>query len=158
METETTTGVEEVRRFVERFALLLADAGWPRMPARVFACLLADEEGRLTARELSERLGASPAAISGAVRYLVQLGLVSRGREPGARVDHYLVDDDVWYESFVQRSNTLRRWQDGLAEGVELLGRGSAAGRRLAESQAFFAFLDDELDGIMARWRARQSG
>src|SRR6185436_10524901 len=66
--------------FVERFALLLDEAGMPRMPARVFAAILADDGGRLTARELAERLSVSPAAISGAVRYLTQAGMIERGR------------------------------------------------------------------------------
>ena len=60
-------------RFVEDFALLLVDAGVPRMPARVFACVLADDAGALTAGELAERLQVSPAAISGAVRWLTQM-------------------------------------------------------------------------------------
>jgi DNA-binding transcriptional regulator GbsR (MarR family) len=147
-----------VRRFVERFALLLTDAGWPRMPARVFACLLAAEEGRLTAGELASRLGVSAAAVSGAVRYLVQLGLITRDREPGVRSDHYHVDDGVWQETWMQRSSQLRRWQDGLAEGIELVGADSAAGRRLADTRAFFAFVEDEMGGLMQRWRERRGG
>jgi DNA-binding transcriptional regulator GbsR (MarR family) len=61
-----------VGRFVERFAAILEDSGVPRMPARVFVGLLATDSGSLTAAELAERLQASPAAISGAVRYLAQ--------------------------------------------------------------------------------------
>ena len=40
---------DAVARFVERFAGGLADAGMPRMPARVFVALLATDSGRLTA-------------------------------------------------------------------------------------------------------------
>jgi DNA-binding transcriptional regulator GbsR (MarR family) len=145
-----------VRRYVERFALLLTDAGWPRMPARVFACLLADDEGRLTAGELASRLGVSPAGVSGAVRYLLQLGLVTRDREPGVRSDHYHVDDDVWQESWMQQTGRLHRWQEGLTEGIDLLGADSAAGRRLEETRDFFAFLESEMDGMMQRWRQRR--
>ena len=75
---------EAVRRFIERFALNLTEAGMARMPARVFATVLVAEDGRRTAAELADQLGVSPAAISGAVRYLTQLRLVSRGREPGS--------------------------------------------------------------------------
>ena len=156
VETDARPDAAAVRRYVERFALLLTDAGWPRMPARVFACLLADDSGRLTAGELASRLGVSPAAVSGAVRYLLQLGLITRDREPGVRSDHYHVDDDVWQESWMQQTGRLRRWQDGLSEGIELLGAGSAAGRRLEESREFFAFLESEMDGMMERWRKRR--
>jgi hypothetical protein len=65
-----TVDADALARFVERFAVVLTEAGWPRMPARVFACLLADERGELTARELVDRLTVSPAAISGAGRRL----------------------------------------------------------------------------------------
>ena len=76
---------DAVRRFIERLASVLADAGFPRMPARVFAALLASEPGRLNAAELAELLQVSPAAVSGSVRYLSQVGLVSRESEPGSR-------------------------------------------------------------------------
>jgi DNA-binding transcriptional regulator GbsR (MarR family) len=162
---QATTGVaagvadaDAVARFVERFALLLTDAGWPRMAARLFASLLADEDGRLTARELATRLRVSPAAISGAVRYLAQVGLVIRDREPGARLDHYRLGDDVWYESFLHQTAQLRRWEEELAEGVDRVGAGSAAGHRLEESRAFFEFLREELPAMMQRWRDRQHG
>lgn len=145
-----------LRRFVERFALELTESGWPRMPARVFACLLADDDGRLTARELAARLQVSPAAISGAVRYLIQVGLLRREREPGSRSDHYRIVTDTWYESLVQRNELLVRWGEAFAEGVELLGSDAPAGRRMQESREFFAFLHDELEEMMERWRERK--
>jgi DNA-binding transcriptional regulator GbsR (MarR family) len=148
---------DALARFVERFAVVLTEAGWPRMPARVFACLLADERGELTARQLAARLRVSPAAISGAVRYLQQISLVTRAREPGARTDHYRLEDNVWYESIVHRTAELRRWEDGLAAGVEVVGASTAAGHRLEESRAFFAFLRGELPRLLERWRAQQA-
>ena len=47
----------DVERFVERFALLLAEAGLGRMPARVFGALLVTEDGKLTAGELPTPFG-----------------------------------------------------------------------------------------------------
>jgi len=83
------------------------------MPARVFACVLADDSGKLTAQELASRLQVSPAAVSGAVRYL-----------PQARL---------------------------------LLGEDRPAGRRLRETQEFFAFLRQELPLMMDRWHASRA-
>ena len=57
------------------------------MPARVFAALLFCDAGGLTSAELTELRSVSPAAISGAVRYLSQLGFISRDRKPGSRRD-----------------------------------------------------------------------
>lgn len=130
---------DDVRRFVERFAVLLTGAGWPRMPARVFACVLSDGSDGLTAGDLARSLGVSPAAVSGAVRYLENLGLLVRDRNPGSRSDHFTVDDGVWYETFLTRTRQLRRWQDGLADGVQAVGADTPAGRRLDRSRDFFA-------------------
>jgi DNA-binding transcriptional regulator GbsR (MarR family) len=141
-------------RFVEDFALLLVDAGVPRMPARVFACVLADNAGALTAGDLAERLRVSPAAISGAVRWLTQMHLLTRAREPGARRDHYRMRDDQWYEATVFKTAALRRFEDVLAEGVALLGADTPAGRRLEETQEFFAFFRAELPALLERFRA----
>jgi DNA-binding transcriptional regulator GbsR (MarR family) len=152
-------GHQNLRRFVERWALLLTEAGMPRMPARVFACVMAEDEGRLTARDLAERLDVSPAAVSGAVRYLVQAGMLEREREPGSRRDHYKLHNDLWYEMYAYRGAMLLRWEQAMAEGVELLGGPARpAGRRLEETREFFAFLRDELPAMMERWRARKQG
>ena len=94
---ETTRDDGEVKAFIERFASVLAETGWQRMAGRVFAALLVADSGRRTVAELSEILNASPAAISGAVRYLEQLALASRERDPGTRRDVYRVDSDMWY-------------------------------------------------------------
>src|SRR3954466_1525696 len=92
-----------VNRFIETFASAFVDAGVPRMPSRVFAAILASDAGRLTAAELAEQLQASPAAISGAVRYLIQVSLIVRERDPGSRRDVYAVGDDGWYEAIGRR-------------------------------------------------------
>jgi DNA-binding transcriptional regulator GbsR (MarR family) len=147
---------EAVRRFVERFALNLTEAGMPRMPARVFATVLVAEDGRRTAAELADQLGVSPAAISGAVRYLTGLRLLSREREPGERVDHYRVTSDTWYEAIARRDEMVARWLQDLADGVKAVGPDTAAGARLEETRAFFAYLLQEVPRLLERWRARR--
>lgn len=148
---------QAVARFIESFAAALVDGGVPRMPARVFATLLAEDSGRLTAAELAERLQVSPAAISGAVRYLMQVHLISREREPGGRRDHYRLLNDVWYEATVNREPLLRRWERQAAEGVEVLGSGTPAGARMADTLEFFSFLRREMPLLIARWHATRT-
>ena len=147
---------EELGRFVERFALLLVDSGVPRMPARVFGSLLIAEEGKRTAGELAELLMVSPAAISGAVRYLTQVGLIVRARDPGERRDHYEVTDDLWYEAYAHREKQLEQWALLMGEGAKIVGTDSKVGGRLDQSRQFFEFLRDELPGLMRRWREYQ--
>jgi len=145
-----------VLRFIERFAASLSDAGFARMPARVFVALLATDSGRLTAAQLGELLGVSPGAISGAVRHLIQLNLASRERVPGSRSDHYRVHDDVWHAAILRRDQMLHRWGVSVREGVAALGPDTPAGERLADTLAFFEFLEQELPLILERWRARR--
>ncbi len=140
-------------RFVERFSAVLVEGGMPRMPARAFAVLLASDAGQMTAAELAEALQASPAAVSGAVRYLVQTSLVERAREAGSRRDLYRLGDDPWYEAIYRREPLLERWQKALREGVDALGADSPAGARLKDSADFFAFLQQELPALLARYR-----
>jgi DNA-binding transcriptional regulator GbsR (MarR family) len=148
---------DAVRRFVERFGVLLAEAGMARTAARVFACVLVEDSGRLTAAELAERLHVSPAAISGAVRYLTQTRLVVRAREPGERRDHYAVHSDVWTDMYATRMGMLSQWEQAMAEGVELLGTERPAGRRLEETREFFAFLQSEVPGMIRRWEEHKA-
>jgi DNA-binding transcriptional regulator GbsR (MarR family) len=146
-----------VSRFVERFAQVMVEAGMPRIASRIFVALVATDSGRLTAAELADQLQASPAAISGGVRYLAQVNLVSREREPGSRRDHYRVDNDVWYQTIAQRDQLLERWTDNLREGAEVLGADTPAGARLAETVEFFEFLQKELADMTERWRKHRA-
>jgi DNA-binding transcriptional regulator GbsR (MarR family) len=147
---------EAVRRFIERFGAVLVDAGFAPMAARVFAALLTTDSGQLTGAELRTILSASAAAISGAVRYLMQLGLVRKEREPGSRRDVYHVVSDIWYEAAVRRDQVLSRWVSTASEGIEVLGSQTPAGQRMAESVDFFIFLQQEMPLVLERWRAHQ--
>jgi DNA-binding transcriptional regulator GbsR (MarR family) len=143
--------------FVERFASALTESGFPRMPARVFAALLGTDSGRLTVAELVQMLHVSPAAISGAVRYLVQVNLASREVEPGSRCERYRVQSEVWYEAMARKDQVLERCERSLREGIEVIGRGTPAGARIAETLEFFEFIQTELPAMLERWRARKT-
>jgi DNA-binding transcriptional regulator GbsR (MarR family) len=145
---------QAVLRFVEQFALILVESGMPRMPSRVFAYVLADDAERYTARELADGLRVSPAAISGAVRYLLQAGLLAKEREPGSRADHYRVyDDDIWYNITQQRLPLLKRYEEILTEGVEMLDEARPGGRRVRETLEYIRFTRVEMAELAERWR-----
>ncbi|MEU3061914.1 MarR family transcriptional regulator [Streptomyces subrutilus] len=147
---------EAVSRFVERFAAQLNEAGMQRMAARVFAQLLASDGGAMTSAELGEALRISPAAVSGAVAYLTQVNMVSREREPGSRRDRYVLHNELWYETFTRRDQILTLWEKTLRDGAAGVGAATPAGARIAETAAFFAFMQSELVGMMDRWRAHK--
>jgi DNA-binding transcriptional regulator GbsR (MarR family) len=147
----------EAAKFVERFASALIELGMPRMPSRVFSALFTADSGRLTAAELAEKLQVSAAAISGAVRYLSQVNMATRAREPGSRRDHYLVRDDLWQEAIVRRDQSIIRLEASLREGIEALGADTPAGARVAETLDFFEFLRGEMPNLLKKWHSHRA-
>ncbi|MEV6624668.1 MarR family transcriptional regulator [Amycolatopsis sp. NPDC051106] len=143
---------DAVRRYVESLALVLSQIGMQRMSARVFAALMTTDDARLTAADLASQLSVSPAAVSGAVRFLEQVGLVAKEREPGERRDHYRLFDDLWYATFLKRDRMIIMWRDAAGDGIEALGEDSPAGKRLAEMRDFLSFMLEELNGMYERW------
>ena len=140
---------EEVHLFVERMAMAFADVGFPRMAGRVlFTVMSADEP--LTAAEIGERLGVSAAAVSGAVRYLTQFGMLVREPVKGSRRDHYRMPDNPWYEATITKTGLYKNFiEHGLTieqlEGPDFL--------RIKKVQSLMqsGALDADL-----RWRTRR--
>ena len=144
-------------RFVERFGSALTEAGLQRLPARVFAALLAKDDGRMTAAELGEVLSVSPASVSGAVRYLQQMRMIHREREQGSRRDVFVVADDAWHDMMLNTPNIYDPLTTSLREGVAMVGPGTQAGERLATSVAFLEFVTDEMGQLAQRWDKRRA-
>jgi DNA-binding transcriptional regulator GbsR (MarR family) len=143
--------------FVDEFAMMLAGLGFPRMPARVFTVVLAAPEESLTARELADRLQVSPAAISGAVRYLGTLNLIRRTRRAGERVDRFGLGEEVWAPVFEAE---VAAYKPLIAACARALSSGELGGRgadRVEETREFLEFMSGELAEMLTRWRARRT-
>ena len=149
---DAAVAAERMFDYTERFAAVLVAAGFPAMPARVFVALLIAESGRLSAAELAERLQVSPAAVSGAVRYLIQLGLVHKERVPGSRRDYYRMPGNMWDDLLKMRDQVMSRWGTLAREGIDLVGPDTAAGARMAEQAAFLEFATREMSDLLIRW------
>ena len=141
---------------MERLGAALTSAGLARLPSRIFAALLVDDDGRMTAAEISEALGVSPAAVSGAVKYLDGVGMVRRERERGSRRDVFVVDDDAWHDTLLQADTIYSPMIAALERGIDDLGPDDPAHRRLTVSREFMRFILDELHGINERWTIRR--
>jgi len=147
-----------VRDFVEHMAMTLEHWGFPRMPGRVLVAMMSADEDSLTAADLSARLAVSPAAISGAVRYLIQFGLLERAPAPGSRRDRYRMPNGAWYEASVTKGDVLKTLADLADGGVSALGGATTpAGARVAEMRDFFRFVQGELEDLLTRWRATKT-
>lgn len=142
-----------MRSFVENMARLLADWGFPRMAARVLFALMAADETSLSAGELAQRLGVSPAAISGAVRYLTHLHMVVREPVPGDRRDRYRLVDDSWYEVTVAKMTLIQTLADMAGQGAAAAGGPqTVAGARLAGMRDFYQWVQESMPALLRQW------
>jgi DNA-binding transcriptional regulator GbsR (MarR family) len=147
--------VTDLDRAVERLGQTLEEVGIPRMPARVFAFILADDQEAYTAADLAGGLSVSPAAISGAVRYLTDTHLVVRERNPAGRGDLFRVrDGDIWGTIQAARRPLLDRIVEHVQEAVELLPPGSAGRARVEETRDYFTFVREDVQQLDQRWKA----
>ena len=136
----------------EQSAALLTAAGFPKMPARTLMALMTSETG-LTAVELAERLGASAAAISGAVRYLQQVGIIIRVAEVGSRRDRYELPEDAWYAVLTGKSplyGALASLAESATAAID--DPESTATARLDEMARFYRFFDARIPQLMEEW------
>ena len=140
-------------QFVERMGGALTSAGLARLPSRLFAALLIDDDGRMTAAELGETLGVSPASISGAVRYLDGVGMVRRERERGSRRDVFVVDDDAWHDTLMHADQIYAPMQAALRRALDELPPDDPARRRLRLSCEFLNFVLEEMASMDERWK-----
>jgi predicted transcriptional regulator len=145
-----------VMEFIERFAASLTAAGMPLQASRVFVALLADDEGRMTAAQVAERLHLSPASVSGAVQYLARIDLIRKERERGSRRDVYVVMGDAWHDTLLSRDRVLDSLSSALASGIDELGAETPAGRRLRLSHEFLSYVGDEMGRMADGWEQRR--
>jgi hypothetical protein len=149
---------EAVRQYVESMARWLADWGFPRMAARVLMIMMAADEETFTAADIASRLEISPAAVSGAVRYLGQLELVTREPVPGSRRDRYRIPHDTWYQAAIVKGGLFGQLTKLSAEGAAAAGGPETpAGQRLTEMSEFYAFLQEEVGGLLDKWRRQRA-
>ena len=147
-------GVDDLARAVERLGQTLESMGLPRMAARVFAYVLAEDRSTHTAADLAAGLEISPAAVSGAVRYLTQTHLLARERNPRGRGHLFRVrDGDVWGTIQSARLPVLDRIIEDVETALDLLPAGSAGRSRVEETRDYLRFVREDSRRLEERWR-----
>lgn len=142
--------------FIERASSEMVAQGFPRMPARVLMTLTATEEGKATAEELAARLQASPAAISGAVKYLGVVGFVRNSTIPGTRKHVYSLGDTPWYAASFTRGQLYQQIENSLRSSTDDMPPESKAKARIEEVADFFRFMQERLPAVLEDWHAER--
>lgn len=140
-------------RAVERLAGTFEATGFPPMCGRVFAYILAANQETYTARDLGDGLSISPAAVSGAVRWLIDSRLLRRERIVGQRAEVFRISDgDVWGQIAAARIPILDEYARAAEDALELLD--GEVPPALAETVAYFQFTREDFEGFAKRWEA----
>ena len=140
----------------EQAAAMLTSAGMARMPARVMMALVGSPDAGYTAAELSERLGVSAAAVSGAVRFLQSMRLIQRVSRPGDRRDRYDLTDDAWHGMLTANTPlyaSLADYMDRIADDNADAPLSVARARSIAD---FLRFLADRIPTLIDEWDAQR--
>lgn len=128
----------------------LAANGFPRLPAAVLMALMTSEESELTAEALAEQTQSSPAAISGAVRYLTSIHMVRRHLLPGSRRYVYELPEHPWYAASFGKGELYAYIVTLAEQAIPVLGPTGAG--RMAEMAEFFAFMQRRLPEVLDEW------
>ena len=135
---------------------MLTSAGMARMPARVMMALVGSPDAGYTAAELSERLGVSAAAVSGAVRFLQSMRLIQRVSRPGDRRDRYDLTDDAWHGMLTANTPlyaSLADYMDRIADDNADAPLSVARARSIAD---FLRFLAERIPTLIDEWDAQR--
>jgi DNA-binding transcriptional regulator GbsR (MarR family) len=136
---------------------MLTTAGMARMPARVMMALVGSPDQGYTAAELGDRLGASPAAVSGAVRFLQSMRLIQRVSRPGDRRDRYDLTDDAWHGMLTANAPlyaSLADHMDRIADQNTAAPLSVERARKIAD---FLRYLSARLPSLVDEWHAERS-
>jgi DNA-binding transcriptional ArsR family regulator len=145
-----------VSEFEQRYTEVLVQTGLPRMISRVLTSLSTADSGSMTSAELVRRLRVSAASISKAVAYLETQGLIRRERD--GRRERYVVDGDMWYRASVASAATSIALAETVLAGAEVLGPGTPAGARLADTGRFLSYLSEDLLRHVEYWHTAITG
>jgi len=146
-----------IARFIGDVGADLASQGFPRMPALVLLALVSSESGRLTSAELTEQLGVSAAAISGAVKYLQMIGFLRVLTEPGGRKHVYSIGDTPWYTASLRAAPRFHENEARMRAAAELLASRPEARARIEELADFYAFMGKRLPELLVEWNERRA-
>ncbi|MDN5892557.1 MAG: MarR family transcriptional regulator [Nocardioides sp.] len=143
-------------QFVDDISAYFSAVGFPRMAARVFAHLLGTDQETLTARDLADQIGVSPAAISGAVRYLGQVALIRRTRSPGERKDRFGLGTNVWESAMTAEQAAFPPLITMCEQALSDVDFAAGPRARIEEARDFMRFMQAEMPLLMEKWRAQR--
>ena len=146
------------RELIEEFGLLMEDMGSTRMAGRVTAWLLLCDPPVQSLTEIADGLHVSKAAVSGAVRLLLQQHLVERATRAGERGDHYRATPGE--TASVLKLDHMRALHDILERALATVADRDQSQPNytlMRDAVDFTEFIQGEVPELLARFERRRA-
>lgn len=146
------------KQFVEKMELCFETQHLPRMAGRILGWLLICDPPIQSARAIGETLEMSKGTVSTVTRNLLQLGLIEKVAQIGARGDFYRIRPHASEQLLLARQTEFARLRDLSIQGLELMEGESPENRqRLLELSRMSDLAVEELTRLIEQMR-RESG
>jgi DNA-binding transcriptional regulator GbsR (MarR family) len=143
----------------EEMGLFFERMGGQRMAGRLLGWLMVSEDPQFTASDLARVLKASKGSISTITRQLEEGGLLERFTIPGKRSSYFRLRPQWWARLLERRTAVISQTRSMVDRWLDKLkGTSKERTQRLSEMRDFYAFLEQELPGLMDRWLAERRG
>ena len=147
-----------IQQKVEEMGIIFEKSGLTPMHGRVFAYLLLAEPPQKDFYEIQEFLKASKSAISNALKYLRDNGMVDYITFSGDRRRYFRINHDTWLESYqasIRQIGTFRNLlQTVLEERKD--SRHLDFNDKLKAMLDFQTHLTEGIDRLIEEWEAKQ--
>lgn len=146
-----------LHHFVEEMGLLIEQSGGARMMGRMIGYLLICDPPEQSASDLAEALHASAGSVSQTTRQLLAAGMVERVARPGDRKIYVRFRDGAYVDMMRGKAGILSVFREVCDAGLRVLEDAPPAQRaRLQDFRDFYAFMESEIPGLIARWHAHR--
>jgi DNA-binding transcriptional regulator GbsR (MarR family) len=150
--------MNEKLHYVEEYGVCLETSGLPRMAGRILGWLLICTPPYQTSDQVAEALNASKGTVSTMTRMLIQLGLIEKIGLPGERRDYFRIRTDLWEQLMTQQLSEIAQMRAMAERGLALMQEASLDERqRLSEMYDLYSFFEQELPGLLERYRREKS-
>jgi len=150
--------MDEILHYVEEYGVCLETSGLPRMAGRILGWLLICTPPYQTSDQVAEALDASKGTVSSMTRMLIQLGLIEKIGLPGERRDYFRIRPDLWEQLMAQQLTEISQMRNMAKRGLVLMQHAPQADRqRLSEMYDMYSFFEQELPGLLERYRREKS-
>ena len=162
MTSNHTLGTEQERirelHYAEDWGMLFELLSLPRMSGRVWATLAIAAEPYLPAEELEDRLEASAGSVNTALRFLLRQGSLERVRVPGERRHFYRLRAGSVEALLGRRMAVMGELKELAARGMREFGDRPRVNDLLEEVHDFYAFFEQEMPALLARFLETRQG